>query len=174
MCGGSGFTLLELLITVGIFAIISGVLLANFRRSSRQESLRYAAAGVAADIQRLHASAFGGGGAGVNAIAHGMHMEPNEPSRYFLFTDLAGRGSPGRYDERDASFGEGSVSFPGNVRLVRIEPPATRDLLFGIPRGTLTVAPATTETTIRITLRDADGDTRRIVVNRISGQVSVE
>lgn len=55
-----GFTMIELMVTIGIFALITGVVLANFRSGERGESLRLATEQLAQDIRRAQGDTLSG------------------------------------------------------------------------------------------------------------------
>lgn len=56
----SGVTIIELLVSVAIFAIITGVVLIGFVGSGKHNQLRLAADALANDLRRLQSSAIGG------------------------------------------------------------------------------------------------------------------
>lgn len=188
----SAFTLLELIVVIAIFLLISGMLLANFRRSRQGDIVRIAALRLTTDIQRMQSAALSGGVGDRAAVAYGMHADVAQPDRYILFGDRTRCEGPqdaqvcradGRYNAGVDPVEEiegGVVSLSKNVRIVDIRtvnPDAAIsdpvDALFRPPRGTVAITPDTTE--VRIILRHTDfDDTRTVTVNRISGRVSIE
>ena len=170
----SGFTLVELLVVIMIFVVITGMLLANFRRSSHLVAVRNAAEILASNVQRMQAAALSGDTRVADALAFGVHVDPMVRDRYILFADRSNGMQPanGTYDvgeELDA----GVITLPRNIRIRTVDPDTSVDMLFGVPRATPRFS--TTGTVVRVTLDDAgDGAARAVVVNRISGQVSVE
>lgn len=183
----AGFTLLELVVVIGIFLVMTGVLLANFRRSRQGDVVRISALRLSTDIQRMQAAALSGGGADQGAAAYGVHVQMSQPDRYVLFGDRVAcqddaQGQQtclanGRYDAgRDPAeeITGGVVPLPADVRMTSVDPAAeAMDILFQPPRGTVTITPDAVE--VRLTLRHtAFDDTRVVSVNRISGRVDVE
>jgi len=55
-----GFTLIEMLISIGIFSVITGVVMANFRIGSQGDELRSASQLVASSIRRVQTAAIAG------------------------------------------------------------------------------------------------------------------
>ena len=188
----SGFTLFELIIVIGIFLLISGMLLVNFRRSRQGDVVRITALRLTTDVQRMQTAALAGGVEDRLAVAYGVHVDTAQPGRYVLFgdrircaEDAQGAGvcrANGQYDagvDPREELGDGAISLPINVRIagIRTVPPDAAvpavDVLFRPPRGTVVIAPDATE--VRIILRHTDyDDTRTVTINRISGRVNVE
>lgn len=182
-----GFTLLELVVVIGIFLVMTGVLLTNFRRGRQGDVVRIAALRFSTDIQRMQAAALSGGGAAQGAAAYGVHVSTAQPDQYVLFGDRVvcqedAQGQQaclanGRYDagaEPAEVLANGVVQFPTDVRITSTDPAAAgTDILFQPPRGAVTITPDAVE--VRVTLRHtAFNDTRVVSVNRISGRVDVE
>ena len=163
---------------MGIFLVISGFLLANFRRGQRSDVLRAAANALVADVRRMQTGALAGGIAGDGAVGYGLHVDLAHPNRYVLFGDRSHDpdGANGRYDVGEEVPG-GIVTLPGNTIITAVAPSAaTNDILFTAPRGLVTIMPVisgATEATVTLRARDG-GSEQHVTINAISGQVSVE
>ncbi|MDO8599364.1 MAG: type II secretion system protein, partial [bacterium] len=81
------FTLFELIVVVGIFIVMSGMLLANFRRSRVNDVVRIAALRFASDVQRMQSNALSGATESSGAVAYGVHVDKANPRRYIMFGD---------------------------------------------------------------------------------------
>ncbi|MDP3770909.1 MAG: type II secretion system protein [bacterium] len=180
------FTLLELIVVIGIFIVMTGVLLTNFRRSRQGDVVRIAALRLSTDIQRMQAAALSGGGVDPGAAAYGVHVQASQPDRYVLFgdrvrcqEDAQGQqvcAANGRYDagvDPAEEIANGVVQLATDVRFTNTDPVAeTIDILFQPPRGAVVILPNVVEA--RLTLQHATfNDTRVVSVNRISGRVDV-
>lgn len=178
---------MELLIVIGIFVVMSSVLLANFRRSRLGDTTRAATLRFASDVQRMQSLALSGSAEDDGAVAYGVHVDTIDPRRYILFgdrvrcaTNAEGRevcAANGTYDAAGSpaeALADGVVSLASGVRIERLEPNAgALDVVFRPPRGVVTITPDTTE--VRVTLaHEGTGDTRSVTINRISGRVDEE
>lgn len=170
--GAHGFTLVELLVVTAIFLAIVGYLLANFRSTRAGDAVRTSAAGLAARIDRLATNALAGT-ADAGALAYGIHIDRAAPDRYVLFADRATADRPanGRYDPGEA-LTDGTTTL-ADVTISALAPADAVDLTFAVPRGIVVLHPDAREA--RITLRATRGIAERtVVVNRISGLITVE
>lgn len=91
----SGYTLIELLISISIFGIITGIMVWNFDRSNRNEDLRYAAENLAADLRLVQNMAMTGAtiqdpddlSTATPIGGYGLHIDTDDPTSYQLFAD---------------------------------------------------------------------------------------
>lgn len=121
-----GFALLELLIAVTLFGIITGGVLLSYSRVGEQlfvTSLAYETALSFRQAQSYGVSVrqFQGGGASTFDAAYGLYFESGSDKEFVLFADGNGSGSRLHYDGlHDAS---GCVSGSGSecVGVVRVE-----------------------------------------------------
>lgn len=182
-----GFTLLELIIVIGIFVVMSGMLLANFRRSRHGDVVRVAALRLASDVQRMQALALSGSAELAGAVAYGVHVDIGNSRQYILFGDLVrcapdaqGQGvcaANGAYDagtDPSELLHGGEVALAAGVHLGRLTPDENAvDVIFRPPRGAVSITPEAIEARI-VFAHDATSDTRTVTVNRISGRVNTE
>lgn len=182
-----GFSLLELIVVIGIFIVMSGMLLANFRRSRFGDVTRIAALRFASDVQRMQSNALSGASEDGGAAAYGVHVDTANSRRYILFGDRVRCGPDANGKEVCASNGtydaganpaeelvNGVVPLANGVRIDRMTPDAdVIDVLFRPPRGTVAVTPDAVEVRI-VFAHDAVSETRSVTINRISGRVDTE
>jgi prepilin-type N-terminal cleavage/methylation domain-containing protein len=195
-----GFTLIEVLISLAIFAVITGFALANFRLGGQGEELRLAAENLASAVRRAQTQAIAGQTvfacdatrtlcdpadaaacpAGVcSAIVprgFGVRVAIGEgrDRSIIQFADIDG--------DKDLDAGEvtsrESVSLTPQVAVsaLSVSFDGALDIVFVPPRPrTHFSADRFPDTVAAITLRQsATGATRTVTVNRISGQISVE
>lgn len=166
-----GFTLLELLVTVAIFLVMTGILLANFQRSRQADAVRLAALRLSADLERMRSAALAGT---PGALAYGVHITSHDLDRYTLFGDrsMPDRPANDQFDSGEELVG-GIVRVPVGIRITAAGPEPTTDIVFTIPRGAVRMTGGATEVGFRMTNERSD-DHWVVRVNRISGRVSAE
>jgi len=86
-----GFTLVELLVSIFIIVLMSGIILANYRQSGQQFALQRSANKLAQDIRRAQEMAMGAAEhAGCPAdykYGYGIYLIATESGHYILFAD---------------------------------------------------------------------------------------
>ena len=95
----SSFTLIEVLVTISIIAILTGIFFVNYRSGQQQFTLQRAANKLAQDIRRTEAMAIESkkcspppvscpSGGGVPAGGYGFYVDKSSwPDRYFIYAD---------------------------------------------------------------------------------------
>ncbi len=181
-----GFSLVELLVVVGIFVVITGVVLSNHTRFNSSVLLGNAAYDIALSVRE--AQVFGlstRGTAGVFEVGYGVHFAT--PTSYLLFSD-GDRNH--RYDSESGTdtvlktFGlqRGYVV----VRYCGVRSNGTEDcsdngaalphldiaFLRPNPDATITSANGILYSSAKITLRSGSGETRTVSVQS-TGQIAV-
>lgn len=79
----NGFTLIEVVVVMGIFVILAGFATINLLRSQRSADLNSTTTSIIADIKQQQArSILGETSGGSSAVVHGVYFESN---RYTLF-----------------------------------------------------------------------------------------
>src|SRR3989344_3525318 len=82
----SGFTLIEVILVMGIFAILAGFTTINLLRPQQSADLNSTTTTIIADIKQQQArSILGETGGGPVAVVHGIYFENN---KYTLFKGL--------------------------------------------------------------------------------------
>lgn len=185
----SGFTMIELMVTIGIFALITGAVLANFRSGERGESLRLAAEQLAQDIRRAQGDVLSGktatyqeqgdAEAKEQAPISGYGIEfalGSDAGHYALFVMSKG-GVPTTPSLSLTALPKGIViqdikldGIASERLLIGFRPPDAAAFFQTVEGGFPSNAPEAV-VTLRHTITDQE---RRIIVNRISGKVSVE
>jgi prepilin-type N-terminal cleavage/methylation domain-containing protein len=199
---GRGFTLVEMLISLAIFGVITGMVLANFRAGAQGDELRISSQLVASAVRRAQSLAIAGqtvafcrggandlklcpggvadctGGTCVTEVpaAFGIHFStaPGEERRMTQFADT----------DNDKTLGPGeamrsdSISSGPFVDVVGLAPEVggALDIVFVPPKpSTVFNADAAPDGIAAITVRHrTTGAEKRVTVNKVSGQVSAE
>lgn len=168
-----GFTLIELVISIGIIIIVTGLVVAGFRVGGRNEALSLAAQDVASVIKQAQSWTLTGqvikgefprGG-------YGVHFSAATPSSYILFADL---DNDLIYDDGEAIDG-GTHSLPPQITIAEVLPSATADLVFKPPAPEIFINKYREANELAVSLKHSDtGQIKKVRVDRISGRISSE
>lgn len=108
----SGFTLIEMAVVLGIFLLISGLIIFNYSDFHSNVSLENLAQDVALNIRRAQSYATGSKGAGSEFPGYGIHFNTDSnfvtqhsggPKSFIFFADLASSPVPSGYPIYDES-----------------------------------------------------------------------
>ncbi|MFA4833269.1 MAG: prepilin-type N-terminal cleavage/methylation domain-containing protein [Patescibacteria group bacterium] len=127
----AGFTLIELIVSISIIALISGVFLANYHSTNKQSELTMTAQKLVSDIRLAQSYSLGSKeyGGSVPSGGWGVHFDKaSSPGSYKIFADSNGNKA---YDsgEDDKDKGGQTVNLPAGVRIAEINTGALIDLI---------------------------------------------
>lgn len=131
------FTLVELLVVVGIIILLSAIVLPNYRVGERQFALQRSVTKLSQDLRRVQemamaASEFQGG---VPKGGYGAYFNINESDHYILFADLDG----------DYIYDEGElfedIKIEKGIKISYISPSPAFQITFTPPDPTVTITP---------------------------------
>jgi len=173
-----GFTIIELLVAMGIFVIITGMVVANFRTGSRSDELKIAAETLVSNLRKAQNMALAG--QLLNGVSppggYGVYFKLAEADRYIIFAD-----SDGQLDyDLGERLADGAVVLPRDIRILSIElaptgPVLAASAIFKPPKPTIYINGGTSGSVLSVTLKhNLSGQTRKVVIKRISGQISAE
>ncbi len=168
-----GFTIIELLISLGIFIIVTTMVVSNFRGGSRSDELKIAAETVASNLRRAQNMALAGEQfLGMTPLGgYGVSFNLGNPDGYIIFADKNGNFF---YDDGEALPG-GSISLPLDIVITGISPAAASAVTFKPPKPTAYINGGTIDNLLAITLKHSlSGKMKKIILNRISGRIDVE
>jgi prepilin-type N-terminal cleavage/methylation domain-containing protein len=119
----NGFTLIELIVSISIIAMMSGLFLANYHSTNESTELKMTAQKLASDIRLVQNYSLGSKEYGGNMPAGGwgIHLDRvSFPNSYILFADSDGNM---QYDsgESDADKGGQTISLPVGVNVGDID-----------------------------------------------------
>lgn len=198
----SGFTLIEMLVSLGIFAVITGVVIANFHGGNQGDELRAAVQLTASAVRHAQTSAIGSesvswcvgganngktclGGTGgecpsgscVRDIPKGYGVRFSssgaEASMAISFADINGNGAFDAGEEMRRD----RITVSSSVAVSTLAPSfaAVLDIVFSPPRPTVTFNATAPDAIAVITIRhSATGATKAVTVNKVSGQVNID
>ncbi|MBI4457543.1 prepilin-type N-terminal cleavage/methylation domain-containing protein [Candidatus Uhrbacteria bacterium] len=194
-----GFTLIEMLISLAIFSVVTGFTVANFRRGGQSDELRLAADNVASAIRKAQTFALSGETAYVCSTTlaicnpnvggscaggscgktlpkgFGIHLSSASGDAHTMafFADTDGDRL---YDAGETISSQG-VSPTPNVSVSFLAPisGSVLDIVFvpPKPRTYFNDAAADAVATVTLQLRGT-GQAKSVKVNKVSGQISVE
>ena len=196
-----GYTLIELLITVGIFSMVTGLVMVNFRVGQQGDELRIAGRLVESRIRRAQTAAIAGelifvckGGADDLKVCpsgdsadcvggtcqrdiprgYGVHFSPGtDESGLVFFADTDGD----RIFQAREEIQRFSVTSGAFVIVSSISPEQNNvlDIVFVPPKPSILFNGGTTSAIATVQLQHTTTNaTRDVTLNRISGQVSTE
>ena len=118
-----GFTLIELIVSVSIIALVSGVFLANYHSTNKQSELTMVAQKLASDIRLAQSYSLGSKeyDSSVPSGGWGAHFDKvSSPGSYKIFADSNGNME---YDvgEDDEDKGGQTVNLPAGVTISEID-----------------------------------------------------
>jgi Tfp pilus assembly protein FimT len=168
-----GFTIIELLVSLGIFIIITTMVVANFRAGSRGDDLRISAEAMVSNLRKAQNMALAG--QPTNDIippgGYGLYFNLATPDRYVIFADVNGNLA---YDSGEALV-DGLVTLPREVRITSVSPVIISTVVFKPPKPTIYINGGPTEAALSVTIKHTSSEqTRTVTVNRVSGRIDIE
>lgn len=175
-----GFTLIEMVVVVGVISIVSGVILANNGRFGGQVLLQNLAYDIALSIRQ--AQVYGIAVQRFNneyASAYGMHFSISSPDIYLLFADVAVVN--GVYDDTSERVQATTIASRYAITALRINGcngtvVSNLDIVFKRPDPDAYIsAPPLSglQESACITVSSPRGDTKNIIVE-VNGQIAVQ
>lgn len=199
-----GFTLLEILISISVFSVITAFATANFNAGRKGDELRFASQLTASAIRRVQTSASAGemigicrdsntlrdgqtcpGGSDAECaggtcrqevpLAYGMHLSTADGRKLISFADVNGDHVWQSGEEyRTDSVSPGALVFMSGLQ-VGSSAVAQLDVVFAPPKPATFFNGMTDEAAASITLTQPQtGATRTVTVNRVTGQVNAD
>jgi prepilin-type N-terminal cleavage/methylation domain-containing protein len=179
-----GFTLIELVVTLAIITLISGLVLSNhakFGSVVTLENLAYDSAFAVRKAQVYGISVYGSG-TGSFAPGYGVYLNRSTPDRFWIFADTNGNGvyESGTEPQLETE----SYRSGYTITALCVTPtsgsedcsPTRLDIVFRRPEpGAFIYANGTTVVQYsqsRFSIRSPQGDTKNVVVD-VSGQITV-
>lgn len=170
-----GFTIIELLVSLGIFVIITTMVVANFRAGSRSDELKIAASALSSDLRRAQNMALAG--QEVNGVTpmggYGVYFNLGEPGHYIIFADV---NDNQKYDIGE-DLSDGKILLARNVVITGVLPlvASSAVVVFKPPKPTIYINGGIVEGILAVTIKHSlSGKEKKIVINRVSGRIDVE
>ncbi|MFZ5363974.1 MAG: pilus assembly FimT family protein [Patescibacteria group bacterium] len=168
-----GFTIIELLVSLSIFIIVTAMVVTNFRGGNRSDELKIAAETIASSLRRVQNMALAG--ELVDGISppggYGIYFNLGNPGQYLIFADKDGDLA---YDVGEV-LADGAIDLADNITLENILPAAASTIIFKPPKPTIYINGGVGDNILGVTVKHSlSGKVKKILVNRISGRVDVE
>lgn len=166
MKSSQGFTLIELIVSVGIFGLVTAILVANLHGGERLNDLRLQADLLASHLRIAQSQAV----SGINATStpsYGISISTSDLTQYIVFAD----GLSGTVHRYDAGEETTVATFSDGIALTTS---VDTDIVFTIPSGTVYENGTVQQSTVTQTLTYSDiGKSIDITILPLSGQISV-
>lgn len=193
--GRRGFTLVELVVTIGIFVIISTLVFANYPKFKSQLSLKKTSQEIAfvvreAQVYSLSTREYKSGAFGTFTAGYGVHFGIDKPDTVLLFADTNRNSDSvtGVYDDGDGvvkkykirtsdSFtslcGDEKKSPPGSCELSQLDAVYLRPNPFVSLTGKDGEITLPNFSDVEIIISSPGGATKKIII-WVSGQITIE
>ncbi|MBI4812210.1 prepilin-type N-terminal cleavage/methylation domain-containing protein [Candidatus Falkowbacteria bacterium] len=161
-----GFTLIELIVSISVIAMMSGLFLANYHSANKRSELASAAQKTASDIRlaqqfSLGANEFNGA---PPAGGWGIYFDESSPDSYIIFADID--------ENRNYDSGEehARVNLPVGVSIEEIEDSDTGIIITNasvvfLPPDPITYINNSSGNNVSITLKDVNNSVKTVEVN---------
>ncbi|MBI2636904.1 MAG: type II secretion system protein [Parcubacteria group bacterium] len=164
-----GFTLIDLIVSIGIFALVATSVAVNFNAGARNDSVRQAANIAAGVLRRAQSMTLSGATLSDGTFprgGYGVRFDASAPSTLTLFAD-----KDGNFNYTDGTEELEDVALPKENAFSG----GTLNVVFGSPDADVYFNGVATESskTISITAPQA-GVTQSVIIYRLSGQVRVQ
>ncbi len=165
----SGFTLIELIVSTAVIAMVTGIFLANYSSTNRRTDLTMTAQKLVTDIRLAQNYALGlarygsSGSTNVPAGGWGIHFDLLNNKQYIVFAD---DNNNRLYDggESNPSFGAQVFTLPENVIIESLSPVESKvDITFLPPDPVTTITGASIHKQLDIILKDTKTNTIKTV-----------
>lgn len=165
----SGFSIIEMMVVMGIIGILSVLILANYRVNQKKYALTMATQQLVSDLRKAQNMAISGSGISAAGYSgYGIHAENNSVS-YIIFGD---KNNNRRYDGSDGVVQV--FSLPANIKIVSVSPSSNGlDVAF-VPPGPATYVNNNSAVGISatFTLQTDDGSATKIINVTTAGLIN--
>lgn len=167
----SGLTMIELIIWIGIFGLLTGTMVSNFRGGARNDAVRLAAALGEGLLRRAQTMTLTGAvlanGDYPNG-GYGVRFDSAQTGKLIFFADTNGNF---KYDTGEEQANDG-INLPANTAFALA---GNLDIVFAPPSGDVYFNGLAAPGTVAIPFGSVGASvTKTITVFRLSGQVRVE
>ena len=137
-----GFTIIELIVVIGIIAFLTALILPNYRQGQESFALQRSATKLAQDLRRAQEMAMSAEEFQACATnpkykyGYGIHLKKIEPDHYVLFADCNGNGD---YDFGWDEIVE-DINFEKDVKINKLSKTSLR-ITFTPPDPTVSIKP---------------------------------
>lgn len=169
----SGFSVIELMVSAGIIAIISAMVVVNLRGSTQKSSLDNEAERLASVIRQAHINALIGLTVSGSRPLGGFGLRLSQCSSDCSYTLFA--------DDGDYVYGAGDTLIEDlgllddNIYISLLAPDDPLDIVFVPPAGDIYLNGDVVADSAAITLGfESTAYTKRVILNRLSGRLDIQ
>ncbi|MBI2050602.1 MAG: prepilin-type N-terminal cleavage/methylation domain-containing protein [Parcubacteria group bacterium] len=164
-----GFTLIDLIVAIGIFTLVTTVAVANFSVGSRNDSVRLGASVASGLLRRAQTSTLTGALLSDGTFpegGYGVRLDASDAGTLTLFAD-----KDGNFNYTDATEEVEDVALPRDV----VFDGGTLNIVFSAPDADVYFNGAASEASKTVNFSSASSDvTQAVIIYRLSGQIRVQ
>lgn len=167
-----GFTLVELLASIFIIALISGVFMVNYHNTNKRSQLKLAAQKLASDIRLAQNYSLGSKANGASAPkgGWGAHFDLAAPNQYIIFADQEDPNGSQTYEAGE----EVEIKIlPAGVAISALSPANTVDIVF-FPPDPITYVNASATAGAQITIAENINNSTAVISVNSFGLIDVQ
>ncbi|MDD4271923.1 MAG: hypothetical protein PHF50_03930 [Patescibacteria group bacterium] len=160
----SGFTLIELTVSIFIVVMMSGLFMVNYHDTNKRSELGVIKQKLASDIRLAQNYSLGSktyDGVTTPGGGWGVHFDLTDPTRYIIFAD---KNAPNGDQAYDASEAVETKTLPAGITIDSLSPADTVDIVF-FPPDPITYINGLSNAAAEIVLKEN--------INNSTAQVSV-
>ena len=170
-----GFTIIELLIWLVIFGVLTGGMVANFRTGERNDAVRHSAELIASTLRAVQTKTLTGVALPDGDFpdgGYGARFDSAADSAIIIFADTS---IPSNFSYDAGEEVEGIIKLPGSARFSWAENFSALDIVFSAPDGKIYFNGDTATGKVTINVSSAGSDLQKQVeVLRLSGQIRTQ
>ncbi|MEK7203408.1 MAG: prepilin-type N-terminal cleavage/methylation domain-containing protein [Patescibacteria group bacterium] len=130
-CFNLGFTMIEMVVSVGIISLLSAIFLANYHGANHKTELNMEAQKVVSNLNLARSFSLSSKkyNNSLPAGGWGVHFKTSSPDKYLIFADVNNNQS---YDDGEADIDKGGrvINLPDNIIIDSADNGGTVDVVF--------------------------------------------
>ncbi|MBU4217109.1 prepilin-type N-terminal cleavage/methylation domain-containing protein [Candidatus Parcubacteria bacterium] len=164
----SGFSLMEIMVTIAIIGILSAVTIVNYASIGKKNSVSLAAQNLSSDIHKTQSYALNGKIVGTNKGYWGVYFDKDNNGKYIIFAD---NDQDNLRDSGDTDYQV--VNLPKGVKIMDVHPSAQISLVYAPPDPKIAINPGAVSSAM-IGLSNYDDTNTKVIEVNIFGLVDVD